>query len=110
MLSLLEVEAAAEALPPEQQRKLLSHLAARLGGLTPSSSGGTSNGKGGHSVLDIPTLNLGGTLRTSSPNGAANGSVGHSVLDIPPVSVGSILRPFSADDDLLEEMLEGRHL
>ena len=79
MLSLLEVKAAAEALPPEQQRTLLSHLAARLGGLTPSSPGGTSNGKGGHSVLDIPTLNLGGTLK-----------------------------PLTPDDDLLEEMLEER--
>ena len=32
----------------------------------------------------------------------------HSVLDIPTVSVGAILRPFTRDDDLLEEMLEGR--
>jgi hypothetical protein len=32
----------------------------------------------------------------------------HSVLDIPAVSVGRILRPFTADDDLLDEMLEGR--
>jgi hypothetical protein len=32
----------------------------------------------------------------------------HSVLDIPPVEVGRILRPFSPDDDLLGEMLEGR--
>jgi hypothetical protein len=32
----------------------------------------------------------------------------HGVLDIPPVSVGSVLRPFTADDDLLGEMLEGR--
>ena len=32
----------------------------------------------------------------------------HSVLDIPTVSVGRILRPFSPDDDLLGEMLEGR--
>lgn len=81
MLSLPEVKAAAEALPPEQQRTLLSHLAARLGGLTQSSSENTSNGKSGHSVLDIPS-----------------------------VSVGRILRPFSADDDLLEEMLEDRHI
>lgn len=36
------------------------------------------------------------------------GLLGHSVLDIPPVSVGEILRPFSSDDDLLDEMLEGR--
>jgi hypothetical protein len=32
----------------------------------------------------------------------------HSILDIPPVSLGSVLRPFTADDDLLGEMLEGR--
>jgi hypothetical protein len=37
----------------------------------------------------------------------ANGK-GHSVLDIPPVSVGAILRPLTSEDDLLEEMLEGR--
>ncbi|MBI1832783.1 MAG: hypothetical protein HYR84_15180 [Planctomycetes bacterium] len=35
---------------------------------------------------------------------------GHSVLDIPPISVGAILRPLTSDDDLLEEMLEGRGL
>jgi hypothetical protein len=34
----------------------------------------------------------------------------HSVLDIPPVSMGKILRPLGPDDDLLEEMLEGRNL
>jgi hypothetical protein len=33
---------------------------------------------------------------------------GQSVLDIPPVSIGAILRPLTSDDDLLEEMLEGR--
>jgi hypothetical protein len=36
------------------------------------------------------------------------GSNTHSILDIPAVSVGSVLAPFSADDDLLAEMLEGR--
>ena len=36
------------------------------------------------------------------------GSTEHSILDIPSVSLGSVLRPFGADDDLLEEMLEGR--
>jgi hypothetical protein len=35
-------------------------------------------------------------------------SVGHSVMDIPAVNVGRILRPLSSDDDLLGEMLEGR--
>jgi hypothetical protein len=34
----------------------------------------------------------------------------HSVLDIPPVSMGKMLRPLGPDDDLLEEMLEGRRL
>ena len=34
--------------------------------------------------------------------------LGHSVLDIPSVNVGRILQPFSVDDDLLGEMLEGR--
>jgi hypothetical protein len=32
----------------------------------------------------------------------------HSVMDIPTVNVGRILRPISSDDDLLGEMLEGR--
>jgi hypothetical protein len=32
----------------------------------------------------------------------------HSILDIPPVSVGAVLRPLSSDDDLLDEMLDGR--
>ena len=32
----------------------------------------------------------------------------HSILDIPPVSVGGVLRPLTSDDDLLDEMLEGR--
>ena len=33
-----------------------------------------------------------------------------SVLDFQPVSVGKILKPFSTNDDLLDEMLEGRRL
>jgi hypothetical protein len=35
-------------------------------------------------------------------------STSHSILDIAPVSVGAVLRPVGVDDDLLEEMLEGR--
>jgi hypothetical protein len=35
-------------------------------------------------------------------------SKAHSILDIPPVSVGAVLHPFSADDDLLGDMLEDR--
>ena len=33
---------------------------------------------------------------------------GRSVLEIAPVSVKEVLRPLSPDDDLLDEMLEGR--
>lgn len=33
---------------------------------------------------------------------------GHRFLDIPPIHLGGILRPLTRDDDLLEEMLEGR--
>jgi hypothetical protein len=32
----------------------------------------------------------------------------HGLLDVPPVRLGPVLRPLSADEDLLEEMLEGR--
>jgi hypothetical protein len=32
----------------------------------------------------------------------------HSILDVPPVSLGDVLRPFTAEEDLLGEMLEGR--
>ena len=32
----------------------------------------------------------------------------HGILDIPPVSLGRVLIPFSRDDDLLGELLEGR--
>lgn len=31
-----------------------------------------------------------------------------SLLDLEPVSVGKVLRPLGPDDDLLEEMLEGK--
>jgi hypothetical protein len=33
---------------------------------------------------------------------------GHSVLDIPPVDLGEMLRPPAQDGDVLGEMLEGR--
>jgi hypothetical protein len=36
------------------------------------------------------------------------GSRPQSVLDIPSVRLGAVLRPLTADDDLLDEMLEGR--
>ena len=35
-------------------------------------------------------------------------SKAHGILDIPPVRLGLVLQPYSADDDLLGEMLEGR--
>ena len=34
----------------------------------------------------------------------------HSVLDITPVSLGLVIRPWSADDDLLRELMEMEHL
>lgn len=45
------------------------------------------------------------TVHVPSP---PEGKGGHSVLDIPTVSMGACLRPLTSDDDLLEEMLEGR--
>ena len=48
-------------------------------------------------------LNNGQTVRLPMPARA-----GRNVLDIAPVSVGEVLRPLSPDDDLLDEMLEGR--
>jgi hypothetical protein len=39
---------------------------------------------------------------------ASAGSKSHGILDIPAVSLGSIVHPFTADEDLLGEMLEGR--
>jgi hypothetical protein len=35
-------------------------------------------------------------------------STAHSILAIPPISLGPVVRPFTADDDLLGEMLEDR--
>jgi len=34
----------------------------------------------------------------------------HSVLDIPTVNLGAMLKPLTSDDDLLEEMLEDRKI
>ncbi len=71
-MTLAEVEAAAAALPVEQQKKLLRSLESRIRQV----------------VAKPPTK--------------------HSVLDIPTVSIGEILKPLAHDDDLLDEMLEGR--
>jgi hypothetical protein len=38
----------------------------------------------------------------------SEGAGRHSIRDIPPVSLGAMLRPLTADDDLLDEMLEDR--
>jgi hypothetical protein len=49
------------------------------------------------------------TVVTPDPSLALTRGQGpHSVLDIPTVSLGTILQPLTSDDDLLEEMLEGR--
>ncbi len=39
---------------------------------------------------------------------ASPGAKGHSILDISPVSLGPLLQSSKVDEDLLEEMLEGR--
>jgi hypothetical protein len=49
-------------------------------------------------VLGVPT----------PPPSSLSAAVPHSVLDVPVVSLGAVLRPLTADDDLLDEMLEGR--
>jgi hypothetical protein len=74
-MALPEIEAAADALSDEEKLHLISHLAARLR----SSAKGRefSRGTGSHSILDIPTVSLGG-----------------------------MLRPLTSDDDLLGEMLD----
>ena len=40
----------------------------------------------------------------------SRGEAAHSVLDIPPVSLGKMLRPLTRDDELFDEMLEGREI
>ena len=45
---------------------------------------------------------------TVSPAPRMEGSRSHSVLDIATVGLGSVLRTLTSDDDLLDEMLEGR--
>ena len=80
MSTLREIEAAVESLPVTQQEALFHFLAARLGQLESRES-------------------------QSSPEGSERP---HSVLDIPTVQVGRVLRPLSSDDDILGEMLESR--
>lgn len=46
--------------------------------------------------------------RLAGANGTPNGTAGHSLLEIAPVRLGQVRQPWSDDDDLLGEMLEGR--
>lgn len=51
------------------------------------------------------------TMLALDPSGSLTNRQGqHSVLDIPTVNLGTILRPLNSDDDLLEEMLEDRRI
>jgi hypothetical protein len=63
--------------------------------------------KNGVVVLEAGVQLSEGQEVTVHAQSAAN-SHAHSVLDIPPVSLGTMVRPLTSDDDLLEEMLEGR--
>lgn len=81
MSTLREIEAAVESLPVAQQEALFHFLAARLGQLE---------------LSDAKTSREGSEARP------------HSVLDIPTVNVGRVLRPVSSEDDILGEMLEFR--
>jgi hypothetical protein len=77
-LCLTEVEAAADALSAEEKLELISFLAARLRKSAPS--------------LDA----------------APSATGGHSVLDIPSVSVGGFLHPLGTREEWYDEMLEGK--
>lgn len=94
MSTLAEIEVAADALSLEEKERLLRFLAIQLRRertpLKPQTP----------SKEEMMTGFAGDETETTRGT--------HSVLDIPPVSVGRILRPLSSDDDLLDEMLEGR--
>ena len=57
-------------------------------------------------LADGVRLPEGQVVTVLAPPAARSGA--HSIVDIPPVSVGSVLRPFTAEDDLLDEILQGR--
>lgn len=59
-MTLAEIEAAADALPPEDQARLLAHLASKLGSLNDSSFPALANDR--QSVLDIPSVSVGRIL------------------------------------------------
>jgi hypothetical protein len=54
MNRLTEIEAAAEALPPEEQEELLRFLAARLRAPLPRSQGSRLVRQGGDALLEAP--------------------------------------------------------
>jgi len=72
MTTFAEIEAAAVALPLDEQKKLFDRLALRF------------------------------------RQNQSETSTTHGVLEIAPVSLGEILKPLTDEDDLLDEMLEGR--
>ena len=88
MSTLAEIETAADALTRAEKKHLLHFLAGRLWEESASEDETVANEPG-----EDEDWGIRGT---------------HSVLEIPPISVGRILRPLSAEDDLLDEMLEGR--
>ena len=78
-LCLTEVEAAAEALSPEEKLQLISFLAERLRAPVKDRLDEAKKGTGSHSIRDIPT-----------------------------VSVGKFLKPIGSRDEWYDEMLEGK--
>jgi hypothetical protein len=64
MSTLVEIEEAVNALPPEEKRQLLRFIAERLSG---SPAGLTADARRQHGVLDIPPVSLGRVLRPFSP-------------------------------------------
>lgn len=64
-MTLAEIEAAADALPPEDQARLLAHLASKLGVRNDSVSL-LANDR--WSVLDIPSVSVGQILAPLSPD------------------------------------------
>ena len=60
----MEIEAAAAALPREEQKILLKHLMKQVHGLPPSQDGKDTR----HSIFDIQPVSVGGILRPFSPD------------------------------------------
>jgi len=83
MTTLDEIEAAAAALPKEEQKKLLKLLEQRL------SQNGVHGQNGKNAAPEEKRLSIRDMLNN-------------------PLSVGEILRPFGPDDDFFGEMMEDR--